>query len=324
VRVAVLFLLCAPVLGCGLYAGGARAADDGTDGGPSPPPHNDASAGADVSDEPPPAPPCVAKGTACIDALASGWTPLAFASTRAAKCPQAYTEQDLIGDAVANVGACGCACTPSVADPPSCSQGSITAQIGQSQCNQMGPTYAINGPGCVAYGPATIAPVALLKPIAAHEGACTSSSAADTSKLTARDVRACAPPSACLEDVCEGTAPVGFAACVAHDGDVPCPGTPFVARTLTGTQANLGCGGCAGCSNTVTCSNASMHFFVDGFCAVPLASRKADGNCNPLASGFAGTATGYKYDVTMNAQCAALSAPTSSVNVAGARTVCCR
>lgn len=321
-RSAPVVSLSLALASCGLYAGGAGDGVSG-DGGASP-----ADGGAPVDatgqgEAAPPAP-CAPKGSACVDALGAGWTPIAYASTRGAKCPQNYTEQDLVGDAVAGAGACTCACAPSQADPPSCSVGQAASMIGQSQCNQTGITYTFNGSGCNAFGPATVASVGQMTPLPPHVGACTSSTKSDTSKLTARDVRACVPPSACLEDVCQGVSPVGFAACVAHDGDVMCPGAPYVNRTVVGTQATLACGGCAGCANTVTCSNASIHFFVDVLCVVELASRKIDGNCNPLASGVVGTVTGYKYDVSMNAQCAAQAPATSGVALAGQRTVCCR
>lgn len=318
-------LLASAVLltGCGLYAGGASGdpADGGALDGDAAPVATDAPA---QDDAPAPPPPSCGMGTACVSALGAGWTPLAFASTQTSKCPQGWTRQDVIGDAVAGANACECTCGPDPNDPPSCALGMLASQVGQGQCSQGGPTYNVTGTGCSATLLLGVTTLAQMTPLSAHVGKCVASPKPNPTKLTTRDERACVPPDACLDDVCQGISPVGFASCVVHDGDVQCPGAPWTNRTLIGSQAALACGGCAGCASALTCADAILHYYVDPVCAVELATRKVDGNCNGLASGLTGSSLGFKYDVKATPQCTPGSAATTAVDVTGARTVCCR
>lgn len=284
--------------------------------------------GSDATEERPPPGPCSTTSTACVGALAAGWTPIAFASARTAGCPTNYVQSDLVFGATAQAGACTCACQVSAGDPPSCAVGSVSSMTGAT-CTNAGLTYTLsNGTGCtlIPSGGGAVAATAKLTTPPIHLGTCNPSVTKDNSKLVTSVARACEPPAECREDVCAGTAPAGFTSCIAHDGDVGCPAGPFGTKALVGPTASLTCGGCATCQNSATCGVATMRFYDDNQCAAEVASRVANGQCNNVASGTSGvTATYFKFDVaTQNAACAPTSAPTTAAALDQPRTICCR
>jgi len=292
------------------------SADAGADGAPPPPP------------PPPPPPTCSPPtGVPCVAALAAGWSALAFATSRAQPCPATYTTMDVVANAPATAAACSCSCQISATDPPSCAKGTFTSRVGATTCDATGQPYTVNGTGCTAIGsPGAVSAFGNYPAFPLQAGTCISATQKNTAVQTTRDLRGCVPPAECVDDVCRGAPPSGFTSCVVHDGDVPCPGDPFTNRTLTGTGATVTCGGCATCANTATCPVPKFRFYNDAACATELATRTADGQCNPLSTGTTGTfVSRFRYDATpVGASCAPTSQPTTSVELQGQRTICCR
>ena len=269
-------------------------------------------------------------GSPCTSALAAGWSPLALSPSPSQACPAGYAANDLFtdpGDAGA-AAACACTCQISATDPPSCQKGTFTGLVGPTVCDTTSTPYVADGGAACepATGNATVSAVGnyTLPPYA---GTCTASAQKTTGGVNVPSARACVPPVECAEDVCRGVPPAGFASCIAHDGDLPCPGAPFTNRTLAGSDTVVSCGGCATCQNTPTCSVATVRFFSDTNCTTMVASRVANNVCNPLATGTAGTifAT-YRYDSTLTAaSCTNTEKPiTTSFALAAPRTICCR
>jgi hypothetical protein len=262
-------------------------------------------------------------GNACTSALPAGWSPLAFAAARAASCPEGFTAVDLVTRPAARLSACKCACQVSAADPPSCAKGTLVGTAGNTPtCDAAAVGGPITGTGCVVK-PGTTASYARYTPLGLTRGTCASSSIVDQG-ATADPARGCVPSAPCGEAVCNGTSPEGFASCIVHDADVPCPAGPFVKRTLAGTSAQIACGGCPTCQNTATCSVPVVRAYNDGICTTEVTSAVVNGSCN-LLTGAAGQAFGsIKYDVALtNPSCTPTSAPTEAVSLASPRTICC-
>jgi hypothetical protein len=259
----------------------------------------------------------------CTSALAAGWSPLAFANATAASCPDGYTTTDLVTTPGAPANACKCACKISPADPPSCAKGVLTGTVGSTMCDGQAVGGPINGSVCVV-NPGVTGTYAKYAPLGLTPGTCIASPIVDQGASFAR-VRACVPSPACGEAVCNGVAPAGFASCIVHDGDVPCPGPPFANPTLAGAQADIACAGCATCNNTATCSVPTVRAYNDSICTTEVTSVVVNGACN-LLTGTPGVSFGsIKYDVTLtNASCTPTSPPTATASLAAPRTICCR
>ncbi len=328
---AVVALLAAS---CGLETSGqlSATATPGDDaaapaetGAPGNPDLVDGGAGASL----PPAPPqaCTTASGACVASLEAGWTPFAYASSRAQACPANYVSSDLVTTPIASAGACTCACSISPNDPPTCAKGTFQGLVGSTSCTSTGVTYVVDGTGCTNFGGGAMSAYARFVPFPLTKGTCTGSVTKDATKATGTPTRACAPPTECLEDLCSGKSPTGFGSCIVHDGDVPCPATgPFTSKTLVGSGVDLTCDGCATCENQAACGVATLRYYNDPTCTTEVASRVVDNQCNGLASGVAGQNTQrFRYDVATNSpKCNMTSTPTTATALAQARTVCCR
>jgi hypothetical protein len=287
-----------------------------------------ADAGSDAPPPPPPPPVCAPPvGAPCAGTLAPGWSPIAFAASQSQQCPSTFAAVDAVASAVAAVDACVCTCQVSAADPPSCAKGTFASVVGSVTCDQAGQGYTVNGTGCTAIGsPGAVSAFGLYAAFPLQPGTCVPGVQKSSAPLVTDGVRTCVPPPECVEDVCRGAPPPGFASCIVHEGDVPCPGPPFDRRTPIAEDAAVTCGGCESCVNSATCSVATFRFYNDAACATELATRIANGVCNPLATGAAGTfVSRFRYDaVPVGAKCAPTAAPTAVVTRQRERTVCCR
>jgi hypothetical protein len=263
-------------------------------------------------------------GSSC--AVPAGWGVLAYAPSRATSCPDAWTSSDLVSDVVAEPGACSCSCTTSTADPPSCAKGNLQGLQGASTCTNTSVAYTISGTTCTSRGgTAYTTGVARYQPFPLYRGACTSAPAQDPSYLRRTDGRACVPDTPAVERLCNGEAPAGWSSCIAHDGDVPCPGAPFSNRVLAGSNASLVCGGCATCQNEASCGTTIMRYYDDSQCTSQVGARVLDDQCNALQTGVTGAAfTHFRYDVAMNDLACVASAAATTLTVEGRRTICCR
>src|SRR5439155_26288922 len=123
---------------------------------------------------------------------------------------------------------------------------------------------AMTGAPCYAIG-GSVAAYARYPALAVTPGTCTIAPAIGKG-ASASPARVCMPPGSCVESLCLGTAPAGFASCLVQDGDVPCPAGPFVNRTLSGTRADVACAGCSGCTTSGTCSIPVGRAYSGGTC----------------------------------------------------------
>ncbi len=315
------FLFAALLAGCSLSENGTLEASDG---GADVAAKDVAS--ADVVSEPGPPLPCTTDASACTAGLLAGWTPVAFAATRAAACPANFTSSDVVTAPQVQAGACACDCTPG--QPPSCAVGNLSGMFGTtSQCGggTNGP-YAIKADGeCYDWGGSF--PLALFHDwtkLGLTPGTCTSAPTIDTNKVSVTDARACVPPQECAEDLCAGSAPAGFASCIEASGDVSCPQGPFTTRTLVADSVQFACGACAGCTNTGTgCGNATIDYYAGAACTTSLATDTVDGKCDASNTGVTGV-THFKYTAPVVGAACTPGTTTVTASPAAARTVCCR
>lgn len=304
--------------GCGIDAIGQAEADGGASPDGAAPPIGTGDASVDA---PPVVVACGSTDTTCTSTLAPGFEPVTIASEGA--CPKDFESLDVVSDPSPSTGACGCACAIDPADPPSCAKGSFVPMIGSTTCDQMSNiTYVIDGTGCTSIntsgGTLTIAQYSQIQLFPFHAGKCTTSAVTDATKVVTKPLRVCRPPPNCEEDVCR-------VACIAHEGDVACPGAPFEKRTLVGAKASLACDGCTTCANAGTCAAGTFRFYSDAACATEVATRIADGTCHSLASGSTTTFQRIRYDVPVQQpKCQATSTPTANVTLDAPTTVCCR
>lgn len=298
------------MLGCGLYAGGPELGAGGS---------ADAGEGGASTDAPPAS--CTAEGGACVASLPSGWTPLLSVPTAAA-CPGNFGQRDVVGAPMAPPSACACGCM--ITTQPSCAKGGVIGiKYGTSGCGLDWGVWP-NGGACTVSGFTNVAAMLAVPLPTLTDGVCQSQPVADPSKITRAAARTCAAPSACAEDVCEGHVPAGATACIAHDGDVPCPSGPFSARLgVFGDDLVLACSACGSCTVAAQCGAATLRYYGDASCTSQTASVPMNGTCSPTnASGFQ---IAYAYDApVIGVSCAASGASSPSVSLISPRTLCCR
>ncbi|HEY1960610.1 MAG TPA: hypothetical protein VGH28_33595 [Polyangiaceae bacterium] len=281
----------------------------------------------DVVDEPGPPLPCTTDASVCSAAVPGGWSLTAFAPNQTTACPANFTQADVVASPVAAAGACTCDC--SVVNQPSCALGNVTMHYASNnQCGTLYMTFDITTEGaCTDYNDGTFSLSAYHEytDLALTPGTCSSNAKPDTTKLSATPVRTCAPPPACAEDLCDGSAPSGMRSCIVGPGDVACPAGPFTDKVaVIGAGASLTCGACAGCSVTASpCGAGTVKFWGDSSCTMAKGSVPADGNCDATGGGTGVNHFTYVNPV-QNVQCnAGTSAATASLS-SPPQTVCCR
>lgn len=345
-----LFLVLAAsalVLGCGLDTEGALDGSQAGDGaipvpdagpdaiGDSGPPDvavvPDAAADSVVDvlvDAPPDAPPdvvaqpCSTPAGACLAAVPSGWEVAGFASTAASPCPSGYTQTDVKANPTLGAGACDCDCTIT-AEP--CVSGTMQTYYStySTSCGATGEQLAVNGTGCTPLGFSGNLSSYYKSSTLPVGGACTGSPKAAPTALTSQPARVCAPPAACLEELCAGQAPTGLASCIRATGDVACPSGPFVNRTVVADDATFTCSACSSCSVSATCANPKISFYGNTSCTSLVATLPSDGSCAAV-SGY-GSVNAYKYSVDVqNKSCSATGPKTGTLQLQSPTTICCR
>ena len=279
---------------------------------------------ADVISEPGPPVPCSTDASACTSGLAAGWSPIAFASSRATACPSNFAPGDVVSNPQAQAGACACDCTPGAA--PSCAIGNLTGTTGATnQCNGGNNSFNITTDGqCYDWG--GLFSVALYhewNKLGLTPGTCTSAATLDSNKVSVTDARACAPPPECVEDVCGGSAPAGFSSCIVHGNDVVCPAGPFTARTVVADSVQFACGACAGCTNSGTsCGTATVDYYANANCTGSLATDNVDGSCD--LTGTVASASHIKYSAAVIGAACKPGTSTATPTPTNLRTICCR
>ena len=261
--------------------------------------------------------PCQTPPGPCVASLGAGWKPSAFEGNRALSCPPGFLQADVVAKPTAMGGACGCNCTLAA----TCTTGTMQTYYSDStSCANKGSTLDVSGPGCTSLG--------FVGDLANHFSAvppgpvvsCAASTATDPTKLSAIAERVCEGPMACAEELCNGSAPAGFAPCVVHDGDVPCPGG-WGNKTVVGSDATLSCSSCS-CTASAACANGKIDFFTDDTCSQSVAVLDVNTKC-VSSSGKNISAFEYTADV-VNAKCDAMGPKMATVGLTGARTVCCK
>jgi hypothetical protein len=263
-------------------------------------------------------PPCQTPPGVCLGTLPVGWNLIVFRSNRDAACPENFAQADVIADTVAGAGACDCSCT--VGSAPSCTTtGQMSTRYSTTDgCASAGASINVSGTGCTplagnlsTYFSATPLPASLT---------CSASAVLDDTQVSSTPARTCQVPSECSEEVCNGAGPPGFSACVASDGDVPCP-AGWNTRTVIGESATLSCSTCT-CQASATC-NGRINFYSDSGCNTLLIAFDANDTCQATNGG--GNIAAFTYSATVSgAQCTADGPRTASVALAAPRTVCCK
>jgi hypothetical protein len=220
----------------------------------------------------------------------------------------------------AQSGACSCAIATQTY--PDCQTGALGIQRDDydKQCGTFGGTLKVSGGACVSTGYVYLGANESLAPLPSIGGGCTAAPSIDLSKVVSTKTTTC-EPAACATAICEGAAPSGFAACVRHDGEVPCPAA-FPEGTLAGVTAVVSrCGACNCTMKSASCSNAKVEYFTDAACTQPSATLAAKAQCTPLPGPH--YAYGVKYTATSSATFdPGTSAPT--VDLVAKSTICCR
>jgi hypothetical protein len=318
------------VTGCGLGLSGLAPVGASGDGGAGQDGGNPSGGGDASSNETSGGDASSDTTASCAMALPSGWTLVAYETSRAA-CPaglgMAHPE---VAEATIAAGACACSC--SITTPPTCDVGTLATQWTESAaspssaCPNAGPQLAINGATCVPLSSFSEGPPAgfSAEPIPFAGGACTGVVMPDPTKLSLSLVQYCDVPAASAEDVCEGTVPSGFSACIVADGNVPCPSGPFTTQLEVDDGDELVCPTCDSCTVTGACGSPQVTFFSNGNCTGPIGALACTGLCEGSGLLGDGNVGGAEYSAQVQAACSASSSGTPGVSPAGPHTLCCR
>jgi len=322
VRFGTLFASCVAIAcaACSLDESGNLVSFDGAIEASAP----DAFA-PDVVEEPGPPAPCSVAPGACIGALPTGWNVVAFDPNAEAACPSNFIEATEIYDATPDPNDCSCSCN--VTSDPICNVGAMQRYVSSdASCNMSGVILTMTGSGCTSWPPSTsLDAYSKSSPLAPLGGSCAPSTITSSNAVASKVGRMCTPPSACAEQLCEGSVPSGLSLCVVADGvQNLCPGGFGPTPLVVGDSATVSCSGCACDMSASTCTNASLQIFGDLLCKTSLGTITVDGNCDadPLAGD---TAVAFEYSATVNAQCASTSSGvTSSASLQNPKTICCK
>lgn len=279
----------------------------------------------DVKDEPAPPLPCTVAPGACVSALAPGWSLAAFDPTAETACPSNFIDTSAVYEPQAQAGACDCGCA--VTGAPACDLGLLQRMVSNdTSCSQTGSLLTVTGPGCTGWpiNASTLDAYSKSTPLAPVGGTCTPNAVPSTSNVGSKVGRMCTPPTACVEQLCEGDVPAGLSVCVVHDGvQATCPGGFGPTPRVIGDAVDLSCSACTCDLSTSTCTNASLDIFSDMQCTTKLVTLAVDGTCGAdSASGNAPRA--FEYHATVNALCASTGPKTATVGLTNQKTICCR
>ncbi len=280
----------------------------------------------DVAEEPGPPAPCTLPPGSCLGALPSGWSIVAFDPTSEAACPSNFIDATEIYDATPQAGDCSCSCN--VTSAPICNVGAMQRYVSNdTSCNMAGTILTMTGSGCTAWPQNTtdLDPYGKSLPLAPLGGSCNPSSNTVSNDVASNVGRMCTPPSACAEQLCEGSVPQGLSLCVVANGaQTTCPGGFGPTPLVVGDSATVTCSGCGCDMSTSTCTNASLSIFGDLACQTQLGTITVDGNCD--ADPVAGkTAIAFEYNATVNAQCFTNpNGAKGSATLQNQKTICCR
>ncbi len=252
----------------------------------------------------------------CADLITSGWELVAYASGNVT-CPNGYAQEGVTANPVPSASTCSCAC-----DSPAglCENGTISQSFNGSSCSTAASPFIVDGK-CVPFG----SQVGLsdynqiyFKP--SSPPPCT------PRQLDAGSVgqpgTLCRGGTSCDGRLCSGTPLLGFASCIATQGDVSCPDGGFQQRSLVANSVTIVCSPCSCGSVAVACTGA-LSYYTDKACATDALDVENEAGCQ--ASAEAGALTqSYRWNgVVLDAGCQP-SGSDASVIMTNERTVCCR
>jgi hypothetical protein len=265
---------------------------------------------------------CTASG-ACTQSLPFGWTPVAVPGDATDACPNGYSSSDRISQVTAGFGACDCSCT--VTKDPACDVGLVARHVSSdSTCSLATSSLSVNGSGCTPLvNPTIVISHAKNDPLPPSGGTCVGNAVQDKSKVTKTTLRTC-ENAACAENVCAGSVPKGFAACIVKDGVEPtCPTGFATTRTVVGSDFTLACSACTCSLGASTCTGATLAYYADTACSTLVTTGPADGACN-LNQSVGSTVSAFKYAATLNRVCSATGTKTPAPTLVNTKTVCCK
>jgi hypothetical protein len=269
----------------------------------------------------------------------SGWTLVAFAGNQTTSCPSQSTQSDVYEGPNAS-SACGCNCQ--VTTMPTCAAGPINVMYDANfnhsplSCNMAGsPAQMKNQSSCNTdmYGGGAILgyksldlSYTLPPPTG---GQCTASSVETSSALTyAAQDRICTPNTEpCTGNECTPSFG-GLDVCVAANGNMACPGSPFTHQHIVGGAATFTCSGSScGCSLTGTCTG-TVTLYTSMNCtggANTTLVIPADGQCHDESAAGSNSYASYSYAANPPPSSCDPTGTSTAQNVTqpNLQTVCC-
>lgn len=268
---------------------------------------------------------CTAPGWGCVPAIPQGFAYELVDRNDTTACATGLTTSEVFASATGSPATCTCAC--GVGQEPSCTSGSLTANVGSMSCNEGTATYDASG-ACI--GASGVSPTFLQAAAPAPAGGtCAPSVGKSVPQAQQTRWRTCgyAGPvgSGCPSGhVCAPVA-TGLSSCVAVAGNVACPASyPNASTVGTGVSDTRDCGVCTCAPPTAaTCSSATLTFYVAAGCGSAVETVPVDLSCQQLAGSTYGS---YRYAATPSESCGPVSqqpSATGGVSLTGTTTICC-
>lgn len=270
-------------------------------------------------------PACTQQGFACVPDVTTGWTYDAIDRANGAACPSGYGSQDLVASASGAAAMCSCSC--GLTQLPSCTYGTLSANIGSASCGETTAGYQADGT-CVPSSAVTPT-LFSANAIAPSGGACSGNVSKSVPNRQETHWRACSSSGpfgrGCAAGHMCAIAGGAFVGCVTRQNTATCPvDYPVTQVVATGISDTRDCGACTcGAPNPASCSNATISFYPTTACASPAVTVNANGACTNTG---AVTYQAYRYSATASASCGAptqMPSPTGGVSTTGPITTCC-
>jgi hypothetical protein len=282
-------------------------------------------------------PVCQGAAYQCVPDAPAGWTLVSFAASAGevipVGCSGAYADTIAQGHGgmSAPPATCGCACTSSQAMGTTCPPVVFSGYAGNSCNSAVEQSINVNGVGCGDFASAQGS-------IRADPGSPTSLGSCGpipsktlptihwSSTYTACGYSAPADQGGCnAGNQCVHLPYSAFdpQPCVAHAGEVPCPGAPFGKKSVvdTGVTDMRDCTSCV-CTPSGGACAATITGYPSNGCSGATIVAVANGTCTAMADNAASVHVDSA--TTTPASCSpSSSTPTGDATVSGAVTVCC-
>jgi hypothetical protein len=242
------------------------------------------------------------------------WSPVAY-QAGSLMCPQGYnTPANPVTNPVAGSLTCVCAVTQNTL---SCTTGTLATMDDPpgNGCGNVGKSFTFTNGQCVnAAG--NIPSDVRLTPLPLS-GTCTASATPDLTKVSGTLTTTC--KATCPDDICAGSVPNGWGACIVAAGAQNCPAPFNVKQYTVGDSVSATCANTCAC-NQPACTSPVLTYFQNQNCT-NLADTLSGSNCSPMAQKGNGYAS-VKYAATLGAVTAGSS--TATAGLVNQATICCR